>query len=66
MFIAQLCKLSKKLKRASSTETPVTNEKYAFRCFLLRLGFIGSEYKEERQDPAPEPRGQLKLEERRT
>jgi hypothetical protein len=49
MFIAQLCKLSKDLKRASSTETPVTNEKYAFRCFLLRLGFIGSEYKQERK-----------------
>jgi hypothetical protein len=49
MFIAQLCKLSKELKRASSTETPVTNEKYAFRCFLLRLGFIGAEYKQERK-----------------
>jgi hypothetical protein len=48
-FIAQLCKLSKKLKRASSTETLVTNEKYAFRCFLLRLGFIGNEYKQERK-----------------
>jgi hypothetical protein len=49
MFIAQLCKLSKQLKRASSTETPVANEKYAFRCFLLRLGFIGAEYKQERK-----------------
>ena len=25
------------------------NEKYAFRCFLLRLGFIGEEYKVERK-----------------
>ena len=25
------------------------NDKYAFRCFLLRLGFIGSEYKSERK-----------------
>jgi hypothetical protein len=49
MFIAQLCKLSKDLKRASSTETPVTNEKYAFRCFLLRLGFIGADYRQERK-----------------
>jgi len=48
-FIAKLCKLSKELKRASSMETPVTNEKYAFRCFLLRLGFIGAEYKQERK-----------------
>lgn len=48
-FISMLCKLSKELKRASSTETAVTNEKYAFRCFLLRLGFIGPEYKTERK-----------------
>jgi hypothetical protein len=47
-FISLLCKLSKELKRARSIETPVTNEKYAFRCFLLRLGFIGPEYKESR------------------
>lgn len=25
------------------------NEKYAFRCFLLRLGFIGDEYKADRK-----------------
>lgn len=48
-FIAALCKLSKDLKRTSNTETPVTNEKYAFRCFLLRLGFIGKDYKAERK-----------------
>ncbi|MGI6736710.1 MAG: virulence protein [Anaerovoracaceae bacterium] len=48
-FISLLCKLSKELKRTSSKETPVTNEKYAFRCFLLRLGFIGSEYKGSRK-----------------
>ena len=29
----------------SATEQEVENEKYAFRCFLLRLGFIGAEYK---------------------
>jgi CRISPR/Cas system-associated protein endoribonuclease Cas2 len=29
----------------TATEKPTDNEKYAFRCFLLRLGFIGSEYK---------------------
>lgn len=48
-FISLLCKLSKELKRTSSKETLVTNEKYAFRCFLLRLGFIGSEYKGSRK-----------------
>ncbi len=25
------------------------NDKYAFRCFLLRLGFIGDEYKAARK-----------------
>ena len=48
-FIAALCKLSKDQKRVSSTEHPADNEKYAFRCFLLRLGFIGPEYKQERK-----------------
>ena len=32
-----------------ATEQETDNEKYAFRCFLLRLGFIGSEYKEARK-----------------
>lgn len=48
-FIAALCKMSKDQKRISATEKPVDNEKYAFRCFLLRLGFIGNEYKTERK-----------------
>lgn len=48
-FIAALGKMSKDLKRVSATEKPVDNEKYAFRCFLLRLGFIGNEYKAERK-----------------
>jgi hypothetical protein len=48
-FIAALCKMSKDAKRISATEKEVDNEKYAFRCFLLRLGFIGTEYKAERK-----------------
>ena len=36
-------------KRISVQEREVENEKYAFRCFLLRLGFIGEEYKVERK-----------------
>ena len=48
-FIAAICKLSKDQKRVSATEKEVDNEKYAFRCFLLRLGFIGSDYKKERK-----------------
>ena len=48
-FISALCEMSKNAKRVTATEKPVDNEKYAFRCFLLRLGFIGSEYKAERK-----------------
>lgn len=48
-FISALCEMSRNAKRVTATEKPVDNEKYAFRCFLLRLGFIGSEYKVERK-----------------
>lgn len=48
-FIAALCKMSKEQKRINSTEKKVSNEKYAFRCFLLRLGFIGDNYKTDRK-----------------
>ena len=48
-FIAKLCEMTKNAKRVTATEKSVDNEKYAFRCFLLRLGFIGDEYKTERK-----------------
>lgn len=48
-FIAALCKMSVDSKRISPKPKPIVNEKYEFRCFLLRLGFIGSEYKDERK-----------------
>lgn len=48
-FICALCKMSKEQKRINSKPTEVDNEKYAFRCFLLRLGFIGNEYKGQRK-----------------
>ena len=48
-FISALCEMSRNAKRVTATEKPVDNEKYAFRCFLLRLGFIGTEYKAERK-----------------
>ena len=38
-FIASLCNLARKLIRVNAKEEKtVDNEKYAFRCFLLRLG----------------------------
>jgi hypothetical protein len=48
-FIAKLCAMAKEAKRVTASEKEVDNEKYAFRCFLLRLGFIGAEYKEDRK-----------------
>ena len=48
-FICKLCELARTQKRVTATEKPTDNEKYAFRCFLLRLGFIGAEYKEARK-----------------
>ena len=48
-FIAAICRMSVEQKRITAREKAVTNEKYAFRCFLLRLGFIGDEYKQSRK-----------------
>ena len=44
-FVSTLCEMAKKQKRVNATEKQVENEQYAFRCFLLRLGFVGPEYK---------------------
>lgn len=44
-FISVLCEFAKNLKRVVNKPDTSDNEKYAFRCFLLRLGMIGEEYK---------------------
>ena len=49
ILITALCKMAKEAKRVTAIEKEVDNEKYAFRCFLLRLGFIGEEYKQDRK-----------------
>ena len=48
-FVSRLCDLARKVKRVIPTATENDNDKYAFRCFLLRLGFIGDEYKNARK-----------------
>ena len=48
-FIAALCKFAEKQKRVTCGERDVENEKYAFRCFLLRLGMIGDDTKPTRK-----------------
>lgn len=44
-FITMLCEFAKNLKRVVNKPDTSDNEKYTFRCFLLRLGMIGEEYK---------------------
>ena len=41
--------MAKTQKRVTAKDKAVDNDKYAFRCFLLRLGFIGDEYKADRK-----------------
>jgi len=48
-FITKLCEMAKTQKRITVKEKEVDNGKYAFRCFLLRLGFIGEEFKTHRK-----------------
>ena len=44
-FVHKLCEMARRQKRVLAQIMETDNEKYAFRCFLLRLGFIGREYK---------------------
>ena len=48
-FISKLCLMARTQKRVTAKEKIVDNEKYAFRCFLLRLGMIGHAYNESRK-----------------
>ena len=48
-FTGKLVGMAKTQKRVTAKEKDTGNEKYAFRCFLLRLGFIGDEYKAARK-----------------
>jgi len=46
-FICKLCEMARNAKRVVAKEKETDND--AFRCFLLRLGFIGAEFKTERK-----------------
>lgn len=48
-FLGHMLDAAKSHKRVTAKEKETDNEKYAFRCFLLRLGFIGDEFKETRR-----------------
>ena len=48
-FISMLCEFAKNRNRINNKPDTSDNEKYAFRCFLIRLGFVGSEFKAARK-----------------
>ena len=48
-LICSLCKFAENQKRVTCQKQEVENEKYAFRCMLLRIGMIGDETKEVRK-----------------
>lgn len=48
-LIEAMAKRSKTLTRVTAKDKPTDNEKYAFRCFLLRLGFTGDDKKAARK-----------------
>lgn len=47
-LIDRLCEMARTAKRITAKEHPVESEKYAMRCFLIRLGFGGAECKKMR------------------
>lgn len=48
-FITQLCAFAENQKRVNSKPDTSDNPKYAMRCFLLRIGMIGTEFKAARK-----------------
>lgn len=48
-FVSKLVEMARNQQRVTAKPGEVENPRYAFRCFLLRLGFIGSEYKTDRK-----------------
>ena len=44
-FVTKLCDMARRQKRVVAVVAETDDDKYAFQCFLLRLGFIGDEYK---------------------
>ena len=48
-FISMLCKFAKNQKRINNKPETTDNPKYTMRCYLLRLGMIGAEYKSTRK-----------------
>jgi len=48
-LVSKLCSMAKELQRVTSKEKTVYNQRFAFRVFLIRLGFVGDDYKTARK-----------------
>ena len=48
-FISMLCEFAQNRNRINNKPDTSDNEKYAFRCFLLRIGMIGTDFKAARK-----------------
>lgn len=48
-FISMLCEFAKNLNRINYKPDTSDNEKYAFRCFLIRMGLVGNNFKAARK-----------------
>ena len=48
-LVSAMCEMARRQKRVTAVEKKVENEKFAMRVFLVRLGFIGPEYKAARK-----------------
>lgn len=48
-LVTAMCKMAKEQKRVVAKECAADNEKFSMRLFLIRLGFIGDEYKTARR-----------------
>jgi len=48
-FISMLCEFARNLNHINNKPDTSDNLKYAFRCFLLRMGMIGTEFKSARK-----------------
>lgn len=44
-FISMLCEFAKNQKRINNKPETTDNPKYTMRCYLIRLGMVGTEYK---------------------
>lgn len=48
-FVSMLCEFAKTLKRINYKPDTSDNEKYTFRCFLIRMGLVGDNFKAARR-----------------